>query len=138
MICVVCKKDRDEKDFYASTKCYRCLYNEKIKAHNAALEARKKSGVTICYYCGKEFMRSGKKSYCSDECIAEQRKVHNSAREHRKIHSPGGQWTTGQLWGRNYKGNPTYMTCSKCKRVLYEHRERVFCRFCDKGYEYDN
>lgn len=137
MLCDECKKDRPDKDFYSSTKCYKCVYNRKVKEHNANVQKIKDSGIATCLYCHNGFKAKGKKRYCSDECIQGMRKRHNDNREHKRINSPGGHWNTNQIWGKGAKGDPIASVCGKCKRVLYEYRQKIFCRFCDKESHFD-
>lgn len=58
MICLVCKKDRDSKDYYKSNICYKCVYNEKMKRYK-----REKK----CRICGKKISKT-RWTFCSNEC----------------------------------------------------------------------
>lgn len=60
MICPQCNIDRKVEDFLGKQRCYKCIYQEKIKTRFP-----KK-----CPLCSKDVLDKGCK-YCSDECAYE-------------------------------------------------------------------
>lgn len=65
MICLECKLEREEKDFFIKEKCYKCQYAEKV--NKKKLEPKK------CRRCGNPTSKR-RWIYCSDECAFQGRK----------------------------------------------------------------
>jgi len=59
MICLVCKIDRNSKDYYKSNICYKCLYIEKTNVTH-----KKEKTCKVC--CEK--LPHGRWVFCSDMC----------------------------------------------------------------------
>ena len=75
-----------------------------------------------CAYCGKEFMGSGTKKYCSDECA---REAHNAQMKQYKIdqgiavgagkNPPHKVTKKCTICGREFEGPPASKKCPDCK-----------------------
>ncbi len=81
--CSGCLEERQEKDFYLQSICYRCQYKNKSKKHK--VQPKKK-----CKHCNKELV-GYRWVYCSDECATKAKKVAND-----------------KYWCRQASGNKVY------------------------------
>ena len=74
MICECCLEDKKYKDFLNNgTKCYQCIYNDKISKNNNERETH------FCRECKNEFISSIKHRtvYCCRDCAIEGHKKQN-------------------------------------------------------------
>src|SRR5690349_7751347 len=88
MICTDCKQDCHPEDFILGfSKCYKCLYKEKLNRTNEA-KIRKKN---LCRICQKEVVyKQGLKKrqrnvFCSPECALQGQKEGNDNHWTRKL-----------------------------------------------------
>lgn len=80
MRCNYCLKDREERDFYGKSICYKCVYDEKMEIEMVKLKNKRK----CCPLCGLE-IPSNKVKYCSFECADIARKEQVSNRTYNKL-----------------------------------------------------
>lgn len=70
MECPGCSQDRKQADFFGKLRCYKCIYEEKLKVN------LKKNMVKKCGICDKLLTQSQKR-YCSLDCVYESQRLHN-------------------------------------------------------------
>ncbi len=65
MICNDCKNESDIKDFFGNTKCYKCVFKDKI---NLIKSLNKKNQLSnICKICNSKLPK-GRRTLCSKPC----------------------------------------------------------------------
>ena len=122
----------EQKASKKQVKSVEDIFKAEVKHHNMTLEPK------ICALCGKEFMGSGTKKYCSDECAREAR---NAKMKQYKIDQGITIGTEREcpICGKTFHASGNQKYCSNdCRKEAmkptYPHEIKHVCAQCGKEF----